>query len=129
MVCCQPTRAMVQATASVQLTMRPGQPSTGHRIAAIARARPANSTRLGSNKSANSTARPLTKPMRCQRGRIRRCQRRSWSGPRPADGGPVGGQAGSVSRPSGWPAGNQSVSVGMELFSSTVTGHVGRLCP
>jgi hypothetical protein len=96
--------------------MRPGQPSTGHRIAAIARPRPANSTRLGSNHSANNTARTLTKPMRCQRGRIRRCQRRSWSGPRPpaVDGGPAGGHNGSVSRPSGWSAGYQSVSVRMD---------------
>jgi hypothetical protein len=129
MVCCQPTRPMVQEIASVQLTMRPGQPSTGHRIAAIARARPANSTRLGSNSSANSTARTLTKLMRCQRGRVCRCQRRSWSGPRPVAGGPAGGHPGSVSRPPAWPAGNQSVSAGMELFSLAVTGHVGRLCP
>jgi hypothetical protein len=88
MVYCQLTRPMVQATASVQLTMRPGQPSTGHRIAAIARARPANSTRLGSNSSANSTARTLTKAMRCQRGRVWRCQRRSWSGPDRPTAGP-----------------------------------------
>jgi hypothetical protein len=61
MVCCQPTSAAVQPSTSVQVMMRPGQPSTGHRMAAIARPRPANSTRLGSKCSANSTARTLTK--------------------------------------------------------------------
>jgi hypothetical protein len=52
-VCCQPTRSTVQEVASVQVMMRPGQPSTGHRMAAIARRR-SGRTSSGSPRGAGS---------------------------------------------------------------------------